>query len=93
MRRVAGVTVNDMLSGRASVRVTAMTFPAGLALAAWVPRFGAERLPVHWSIAITLACTLLAALLLAEAVRIERAVRGTLRARRSGDPRKRHKKR
>jgi hypothetical protein len=66
-----------------------MTIPAGIALAAWVPRFGAERLPVLWSIVITVACAVVASLLLADALRIERVVRENLRARRSGDPRKR----
>jgi hypothetical protein len=81
-----------MLSGRASARITSMTIPAAIALAAWVPRFGAERLPVPWSILITVACAVAAGLLLADALRIERVIREDLRARRSGDPRKRRKR-
>ena len=82
-----------MLSGRASARVTAMTVPAGLVLAAWVPRFGAERLPTLWSVIITVFCALAAGALLLDALRIERGVRSDLHARRSGDPRKRRRKR
>ena len=78
-----------MLSGRASARLSAITVPVGITLAAWVPRFGAERLAVRWSVAITISCALVAGLLALAALRIERSSQRDLRARRSGDPRKR----
>jgi len=78
-----------MLSGRASARLSAITVPVAITLAAWLPRFGAERLSRQWSVAVTLTCALIAGLLVLDALRIERAARRDLRARRSGDPRKR----
>ncbi len=81
-----------MLSGRASARMSAIILPASLALVAWAPpRYGDERLPFRLSVLITVVCAVAAAFLLLDSLRIERAVRNNLRARRSGDPRKRRR--
>ncbi len=75
-----------MQSGRASARVTAAVLPLGITLAGWFPRSGNPALPVGWPLLITAGCLAITGLLLVDAVRIERRVRRTRHARRSGDP-------